>query len=247
MSLMFPTTLQKSSGGLSQRPRNWVYQGQAVLALVSVSCSSLVPSSADDLATLTLFLSPHICTLSTHSALARAKRTSFPFPALAASLVVLCLSLPAALVPYYLMSTPTGMVEGVIAAPRKSGVLARFPDQDLSINVARLFMAAMVLGSCNMWILRGRDTILRSIGVDRGEMIKAGRWVGLGYWAIIVALVCFGGWVSEKLEVLGVIATIAISWLLPCKSSFDHMIIRGKLTRKRYSSSSHSTSDPHYQ
>lgn len=202
-----------------------------MLALVSVSRSSFPPSSADDLATLTLFLSPHICTLSTHSALARAKRTSFPFPALAASLVVLCLSLPAALVPYYLMSTPTGMVEGVIAAPRKSGVLARFPDQDLSINVARLFMAAMVLGSCDMWILRGRDTILRSIGVDRGEMIKAGRWVGLGYWAIIVALVCFGGWVSEKLEVLGVIATIAISWLLPCKSLLDHMIIRGKLTR----------------
>lgn len=123
------------------------------------------------------------------------------------------------------MSPPTGMDEGIIAAPRKSGVLARFPDQDLSINVARLFMAAMVLGSCNMWILRGRDTILRSIGVDRGEMIKAGRWVGLGYWAIIVTLVCFGGWVSEKLEVLGVIATIAISWLLPCKSFFDHLTL----------------------
>jgi hypothetical protein len=188
-----------------------------------VSYLDLTLGPADDPATLTLFLSPHLCTLSTHSALARAKRTSFPFPALATSLIVLCLSLPAALVPYYLMSPPTGMDEGVIAAPRKSGVLARFPDQDLSINVARLFMAAMVLGSCNMWILRGRDTILRSIGVDRGEMIKAGRWVGLGYWAIIVALVCFGGWVSEKLEVLGVIATIAISWLLPCKSLLDRM------------------------
>jgi hypothetical protein len=217
-SPIFLTIRQRLSGGLSQRPRSWVYQEQAVLELVSVSYLDLTLGPADDPATLTLFLSPHLCTLSTHSALARAKRTSFPFPALAASLIVLSLSLPAALVPYYLMSPPTGMDEGVIAAPRKSGVLARFPDQDLSINVARLFMAAMVLGSCNMWILRGRDTILRSIGVDRGEMIKAGRWVGLGYWAIIVALVCFGGWVSEKLEVLGVIATIAISWLLPCKS-----------------------------
>ena len=68
-----------------------------------------------------------------------------------------------------------------------------------------------------MWILRGRDTILRSIGVDRGEAIKAGKWVGVGFWVIIVSLVCLGGWVSEKLEILGVIATISISWLLPCK------------------------------
>ena len=109
------------------------------------------------------------------------------------------------------------MEEGVLATPRKSGVLARYPDADLSINVARCFMAAMVLGSCNMWILRGRDTILRSIGVDRGEAIKAGKWVGVGFWVIIVSLVCLGGWVSEKLEILGVIATISISWLLPCK------------------------------
>jgi len=130
---------------------------------------------------------------------------------------VLALSLPAALVPYYLMSPPTGIEEGVIAAPQKSGILARYPDKDLSINVARVFMAAMILGSSNMWILRGRDTILRSIGVDRGEMVKAGKWVGLGFWTIIVAIVCLGGWISEKLEILGVIATIAISWLLPCK------------------------------
>jgi hypothetical protein len=107
------------------------------------------------------------------------------------------------------------MDEG-IPAPSKSGILARFPDNDLSINVARVFMVAMVLGSCNMWILRGRDTILRSMGVDRGEAIKAGRWVGLAFWVIIVGLVCLGGWISEKLEILGVIATIAISWLLPC-------------------------------
>lgn len=126
------------------------------------------------------------------------------------------------------MPTPTGIDEGVIAAPRKSGTLARFPDRDLSINVARLFMAAMVLGSCNMWILRGRDTILRSIGVDRGEMVKAGRWVGLGFWVVIVGITCLGGWISEKLEILGVIATIGISWLLPCMSFLQS--IESKLT-----------------
>jgi hypothetical protein len=110
------------------------------------------------------------------------------------------------------------MEEGTLATPQKSGVLARFPDADLSINVARVFMAAMVLGSCNMWILRGRDTILRSMGVDRGEMIKAGKWVGVVFWGLVVGFTCLGGWISEKLEILGVIATIAISWLLPCKS-----------------------------
>jgi hypothetical protein len=134
------------------------------------------------------------------------------------------MSLPAALVPYYLMPTPTGMEEGVLATPQKSGVLARYPDNDLSINVARCFMAAMVLGSCNMWILRGRDTILRSIGVDRGEAIKAGKWVGVMFWAFIVSLVCVGGWVSQKLEILGVIATISISWLLPCELSLSALI-----------------------
>jgi hypothetical protein len=115
---------------------------------------------------------------------------------------------------------PSRGMEGNLATPQKSGILARFPDGDLSINVARVFMAAMVLGSCNMWILRGRDTILRSMGVDRGEMIKAGRWVGLAFWAVVVGFACLGGWISEKLEILGVIATIAISWLLPCKYSW---------------------------
>lgn len=173
--------------------------------------------AADDAtASLTLFLSPHLCTLSTHSQLARNKRTSFPLPAIASSLFVLVLSLPGALVPYYLFPPPTPNDSGMPAVPRASGILTRFPDADLSINVARVFMAAMILGSCNMWILRGRDTILRSMGVDRDERIRAGRWVGLALWAFVVSIACLGGWVSEKLELLGVIATIAISWLLPC-------------------------------
>jgi hypothetical protein len=69
-----------------------------------------------------------------------------------------------------------------------------------------------------MWIVRGRDTILRTMGVDRGQRIRAGRWVGLGLWAFVLVMACTGGWISEKLEILGVIATIAVSWLLPCMS-----------------------------
>lgn len=166
---------------------------------------------------LTVFLSPHICTLSTHAHLARSKRTSFPLPAIASSLVVLLLSLPGALVPYYLFPPPSKIDGSVPRTTRASGTFSRFPDADLSINVARVFMAALILGSCNMWILRCRDTILRAMGVDRGERIRAGRWVGLGLWASVVALACFDGWVIDKIEVLGVIATIAVSWLLPCK------------------------------
>ncbi|KAK8844637.1 hypothetical protein IAR55_006484 [Kwoniella newhampshirensis] len=68
-----------------------------------------------------------------------------------------------------------------------------------------------------MWILRGRDTILKTIGVERGERQKAGKWVGLGLWAIVVALACLGGWVAEKIELLGVLATLAVGWFLPCE------------------------------
>lgn len=164
---------------------------------------------------LTVFLSPHICTLSTHAQLARSQRTSFPIPAIASSLVVLALSLPGALVPYYLFPPPTKLDGTMPRASRASGTFSRFPDADLSVNVARVFMAALILGSCNMWILRGRDTILRAIGVDRGQRIRTGRWVGLGLWAFVVAVTCLDGWFTEKLELLGVISTLAVSWLLP--------------------------------
>jgi len=54
-----------------------------------------------------------------------------------------------------------------------------------------------------MWILRARDTVLRAIGVERGERQKAGKWVGLGLWVLVVLLACIGGWVAEKVELLG--------------------------------------------
>jgi len=70
-----------------------------------------------------------------------------------------------------------------------------------------------------MWILRGRDSILGGLGVERGERVKMGRWVGLGFWIVVVVLASLGGWVAEKIEVLGVVATLAVGWLLPCKAS----------------------------
>ena len=69
-----------------------------------------------------------------------------------------------------------------------------------------------------MWILRCRDTVLSALGVESGERIKAGRWVGLGLWVIITALACIGGWVGEKIEMIGIIATLGIAWFLPCES-----------------------------
>ncbi len=77
-------------------------------------------------------------------------------------------------------------------------------------------MAAVALGSSNMWILRARDTILRAMGVERGERQKAGRWVGFGIWVSVVTLAGIGGRMAEKVELLGVLGTIAVGWFLPC-------------------------------
>ncbi len=99
-----------------------------------------------------------------------------------------------------------------------SGVFARLPADDAWVDVARILMCAVVLGSSNMWILRARDTVLRAMGVERGERQKAGKWVGLGLWSIVVLLACVGGWVAEKVELLGVMATLVVGWFLPCKS-----------------------------
>ena len=167
------------------------------------------------LATLTVFLSPHLNTLPLHSTLSRNKRSSFPIPCLTTSSILLVLSLPLALVPYYLLSSlDDSLPEATPTTP--SGVFARLPANDAWVNIARVLMSALVLGSCNMWILRARDTVLRAMGVERGERQKAGRWVGLGIWAAVVSLACIGGWLAEKVELLGVIATLAVGWLLPC-------------------------------
>lgn len=190
-------------------------------------------SCADEPATLAIFLSPHLNTLSTHSTLARNKRSSFPIPALATSLSILILSLPLALVPYYLLpplsldSDPTASSSSFthIIPISPSGVFARLPPTDTGINVARVLQCAISLGSCNLWILRGRDTILRSMGVDRGERLKIGRYTGLGLWALIVLLACIGGWVAEKVELMGVMATLAVAWLLPCEWKFSPALV----------------------
>ena len=191
---------------------------------------------ADPKATLAIFLSPHLNTLSTHSTLARNKRSSFPIPALATTLSILVLSLPLALVPYYLLpplslspedGSPSLDIMGAITPNSPSGVFALLPPTDTGINVARVLQCAISLGSCNFWILRGRDTILRGMGVDRGERLKIGRYTGLALWALIVMLACIGGWVAEKVELLGVMATLAVAWLLPCElgNHLDYILL----------------------
>ncbi|CAD6583533.1 MAG: hypothetical protein TREMPRED_003587 [Tremellales sp. Tagirdzhanova-0007] len=171
-------------------------------------------SAGAGLTTLTVFLSPHLNTLPLHASLSRNKRSSFPVPCLTTSTLILVLSLPLALVPYYLLpSLDDSLPQATPTTP--SGVFARLPADDAWVNIARVLMSALALGSCNMWILRARDTVLRAMGVDRGERQKAGRWLGLGIWAAVVSLACIGGWLAEKVELLGVIATLAVGWLLP--------------------------------
>jgi hypothetical protein len=142
-------------------------------------------------------------------------------PTFIASLCVLLLSLPYALVPYYLLpAIDSTITDQPVPADLSfsSGVYARLPANDPWINVARVFTVILVLGSSNVWILRGRDTILKAMGVERGERMKAGRWVGFGLWTIVVGCACLGGVVAEKIELLGVIAVMAVGWLLPCRS-----------------------------
>ena len=131
---------------------------------------------------------------------------------------MLALSLPFALVPYNLIAplldtTPT-------ATPTiSSGVFGQLPVDDGWVNVARIFQCILGLGTSNMWMLRGRDSILGGLGVERGDRLRVGRWVGLTIWVLVVSLACLGGWVAEKVETLGVIATLAVAWLLPCEYS----------------------------
>nr|XP_031859917.1 uncharacterized protein CI109_004766 [Kwoniella shandongensis]KAA5526989.1 hypothetical protein CI109_004766 [Kwoniella shandongensis] len=172
-------------------------------------------SAGAGLTTLTIFFTPHLNTLPIHASLARAKRASFPMPCLIGSASILILSLPLALVPYYLLPPLDPQALPTPSPTTPSGVFARLPADDGWVNLARILMCCVALGSSNMWILRGRDTILKSMGVERGERQKAGKWVGLGLWVVVVALACLGGWVAEKIELLGVLATIAVGWFLP--------------------------------
>jgi len=135
---------------------------------------------------------------------------------LISSATILALSLPFALVPYYLLPPPTQSIP--TATPTISfGVFGQLPADDGWVNIARIFQCVLGLGTCNVWILRGRDSILGGIGVERGERLRIGRWVGLGLWIVVVFFACLGGWIAEKIEILGVIATLAVGWLLPCE------------------------------
>ncbi|WVR03319.1 hypothetical protein IAU60_000310 [Kwoniella sp. DSM 27419] len=169
-------------------------------------------SAGAGLTTLTIFLSPHINTLPIHATLIRNKRSSFPIPCLITAASILALCLPLALVPYYLL--PALDVDAPTPTT-PSGVFGRLPPDDGWVNLARVLMCAVALGSSNMWILRGRDTILKAMGVDHGEREKAGRWVGVAMWSVMVLLACVGGWLAEKVELLGVLAILAIGWFLP--------------------------------
>ncbi|OCF33187.1 hypothetical protein I316_05232 [Kwoniella heveanensis BCC8398] len=172
-------------------------------------------SAGAGLTTLTIFLSPHINTLPIHASLIRSKRASFPMPCLIAAGAILALCLPLALVPYYLLPPLDADALPAPSPTTPSGVFARLPADDGWVNIARILMCAIALGSSNMWILRGRDTILKAMGVDHGEREKAGKWVGLGMWTVMVAFACLGGWVAEKVELLGVLAILAVAWFLP--------------------------------
>lgn len=194
-------------------------------------------------ATLIMFFSPHVNTLSIHSHLERKKRSSFPFPCLISSGTILALSLPLALVPYYLLPELNDLVPA--ATPTTpSGIFAGLPADDAWVNLGRVLMCVISLGTCNMWILRGRDAMLAAMGVERGERQRAGRFVGFGIWLFVVVLACVGGVVVEKLELLGVMATLAVSWFLPGAPfiSFFAGSTTLRSTSQLCSSSSHSTS-----
>jgi len=154
-----------------------------------------------------MFFSPHLLTLDVHASLERTHRQKFAIPCLAAGIFLILIALPAALVPYYLL-------------PGGPSAFALLPADDGWVNTARVFMSIIVLGSITLWLLRGRDTILAALNVENAaERNKASRWVGVLMWFLIVGLACIGGWVADKIELLGVMATIAVGWLLPCESA----------------------------
>ncbi|KAK4688254.1 hypothetical protein P7C73_g1853, partial [Tremellales sp. Uapishka_1] len=139
-------------------------------------------------------------------------RSSFPFPCFSATLFILLLSLPFSLVPYYLLPSLTDDNTAAPISSSPSGVFARLPADDGWVNLARVLMAAVVLGTSNMWLLRGRDCLL-SVAID-----FQGEWIGIGLWAVVLSITCLGGWVAEKIEILGLIAVLAVGWFLPCPS-----------------------------
>ncbi|TYJ57562.1 hypothetical protein B9479_001644 [Cryptococcus floricola] len=176
-------------------------------------------SAGAGLTTLTIFFSPHINTLPIHGTLARSKRASFFMPCLFAGAIILVLALPLALVPYYLLPLSDGSPDtSTISSPNTnapSGIFGHLPADDAWLNLARILQVALTLGSTNIWILRGRDVVLKAMNVEGGDRYKAGRWVGLACWVIVVGLACIGGWVADKVELMGVLGVLIVGWFLP--------------------------------
>ncbi|EKD05567.1 hypothetical protein A1Q2_00132 [Trichosporon asahii var. asahii CBS 8904] len=149
-----------------------------------------------------MFFTPHLQTLQIHGSLKRVKRQQFAVPILAAGVLILVLALPFALVPYYLL-------------PPAPTAFDQLPRDDGWTNFARVLMCLLVLASISSWLVRGRDSVLVALDVDGGDRYRAGKFVGAGIWVVVVAFAALGGVVADKIELLGVIATLAIGWFLP--------------------------------
>lgn len=201
-------------------------EGDSVAAHVRRGLRGLSPKTAGSgLTTLAMFCTPHLQTLPIHGSLKRAKRQQFAVPILASGLLLLVLALPFALVPYYLLP----------AAPT---AFDQLPRDDGWTNFARVLMCLLVLASVSGWLVRGRDSVLVALDVDGGDRYRAGKFVGAGIWAVVVAFAALGGVVADKIELLGVIATLAIGWFLPCECSARGSARGHELTDAQHSSSS---------
>lgn len=178
---------------------------EGVTAHIRRGLRGLSPKTAGSgLTTLTMFFTPHLQTLQIHGSLKRVKRQQFAVPILAAGVLILVLALPFALVPYYLL-------------PPAPTAFDQLPRDDGWTNFARVLMCLLVLASISSWLVRGRDSVLVALDVDGGDRYRAGKFVGAGIWVVVVAFAALGGVVADKIELLGVIATLAIGWFLPCK------------------------------
>jgi hypothetical protein len=165
-------------------------------------------------ATLAVLFTPHIHTLPIHSSLIRTSRPKFPIPCVVSSSTILVLGLPLALVPYYLLKTltPDSVPE---ALRNSSGVLATLPSSDDWLNLARVSFALVVLGTTNMYLLRGREVMLRAFGAEREGRAKASKYIDVAMWGFVTVFACAGGWLADKIELLGIIAVLAVGWFMP--------------------------------
>jgi hypothetical protein len=176
----------------------------------SMARASLTP------ATLAVLFTPHIHTLPIHGSLVRTSRPKFPIPCLVSSSTILVLGLPLALVPYYLLKTihPDMAPE---ALANSSGVLAYLPAGDGWLNFARTLFVLVVIGVINNYLQRGREVLLKAVGAEREGRTKASRYIDAALWIFVTLFACIGGWTADKIELIGIIAVIAVGWFMPCE------------------------------